>query len=127
MPRHALDPAEQAETCAELGGVHPEAGARDGVPRPSLDEFAATLARAGWETGSSDRFRGEVAFSTGWARLSTLSRPGLIRFAGQVDPERWEELHSLLTGFGWNAGMSCHGPRGGDLEREFPTPRDPGH
>ncbi|RII20518.1 hypothetical protein DSC45_04760 [Streptomyces sp. YIM 130001] len=108
------------------GAVYPEADARDGVRKPSLEEFAAALSRAGWETGASDQFRGELAFSTDWARLGTLSRPDLIRFAGQADPERWDELHSLLTGFGWNVGLSCYGPRGGELVREFPTLRETG-
>ncbi|BET46295.1 hypothetical protein RGQ21_12770 [Kitasatospora aureofaciens] len=108
------------------GGVYLEADARDGVPRPSPEDFEGALSRAGWETGASDRFRGELAFSTDWARLSTLSGPGLIRFAGQAAPDKWEALHSLLTGFGWNVGMSCHEPRGGDLVREFPPPRETG-
>ncbi|MEU6337611.1 hypothetical protein ABZ839_24685 [Streptomyces cellulosae] len=108
------------------GSVYLEAEAWDGIPRPSLDEFAAALSRAGWETGASDSFRGELAFSIDWARLGTLSSPGLIRFSGQADPERWEELHTLLTGFGWNVGMSCYEPRGGELVREFP-PCEAGH
>ncbi|GAA3854937.1 hypothetical protein [Streptomyces sedi] len=108
------------------GGVYTEPDGPDGVPRPSLGECAAALAEAGWETGASDRFRGELAFSTEWARLSTLSSRGLIRFAGQVAPERWEELHALLTGFGWNVGMTCYEPRGGELAREFPPPRETG-
>jgi len=108
------------------GAVHPEADARDGVLRPTPAEFPAALSGAGWETGPSEQFSGELAFSTGWARLGTLSGRGLIRFSGQVEPERWEELHSLLTGFGWNAGMSCYEPRGGGLVREFPPPRETG-
>lgn len=95
----------------------------DGGPTPSLVEVADTLAEAGWDTRPDDRFRGELAFSTDWARLGTLSDPHLIRFSGQVEPERWEELHTLLTGFGWNVGMSCYEPRGGDVVREFPPPR----
>ncbi|MFF6812118.1 hypothetical protein ACFZAG_19810 [Streptomyces sp. NPDC012403] len=95
-------------------------------PTPSRAEFVDALTGAGWEIGPSDRFRGEIAFSTGWARLSTLSDPWLVRFAGQVDPGRWEELHALLTGFGWNVGMSCYEPRGGELVREFPRPRESG-
>ncbi|MFG3257757.1 hypothetical protein [Streptomyces sp. NPDC048172] len=109
------------------GAVHPEFGGPDDTLGPSLEEFAAVLSGAGWETGPSDRFRGELALSTDWASLGTLSRPDLIRFSGQVEPERWEELHTLLTGFGWNVGMSCYEPRGGDLVREFPTPREIGH
>ncbi|GAA2087630.1 hypothetical protein GCM10009801_50750 [Streptomyces albiaxialis] len=104
------------------GAVHPEAEGPDGALSPTLHEFVTTFEQAGWETGPSDRFRGEAAVSTDWARLGTLSQPGLIRFAGQVEPERWEELHALLTGFGWNVGMSCYEPRGGDLVREFPRP-----
>lgn len=108
------------------GGVYLDVDAREGTSTPSLGEVAETLAAAGWDTRPDDRFRGELAFSTDWARLSTLSNPQLIRFAGQVEPQRWEELHTLLNGFGWNVGMSCYEPRGGDLVREFPPPRDTG-
>lgn len=108
------------------GAVYRHFDMREYLSTPSLGEFADALAEAGWETRPDDRFRGELAFSTGWARLSTLSDPHLIRFSGQVDPERWEELHTLLNGFGWNVGMSCHEPRGGDLVREFPPPQDTG-
>lgn len=104
------------------GAVHLHFDVREYVSTPSPREFVDTLTDAGWDVRPDDRFRGEFAFSTDWARLSTLSNPHLIRFSGQVDPERWEEFHTLLTGFGWNVGMSCHEPRGGDQVRKFPPP-----
>jgi hypothetical protein len=106
------------------GAVYLDPDAREDVSESPLSAFAASLAEAGWHTGADDRFRGELAFSTDWARLSTLTDPSLIRFSGQVEPERWEELHTVLTGLGWNAGMTCYEPRGGDAVREFPPPRD---
>lgn len=102
------------------GGIHFEYDAQD-EPTPTPRDFVAALEGAGWDVGPSAELRGEYTFSTSWAELSTLTNPVMIRFAGRVDQERWDELHALLSGFGWQVGMDCKGPDGETVRQLKPS------
>jgi hypothetical protein len=88
--------------------VHAEPGDRyaDEIG-PHLGEVARAFDHAGWTVGPGE-FQNEFGFTTDWATLRTLSRYGLVRLAGKIDPERWEDLVAFFTRQGWNFGASLY-------------------
>ncbi|MEV5751974.1 hypothetical protein AB0L00_29505 [Actinoallomurus sp. NPDC052308] len=74
---------------------------------PHLGEVARAFDHGGWIIGPGE-YRNEFEFTAEWASLRTLSQYGLVRLAGKVDPDRWDDLIAFLTGQGWNFGASLY-------------------
>lgn len=74
---------------------------------PHLGEMARAFKDEGWSLGPGE-FDGEWEFSTDWARLETMSRYGLIRVAGTLEPGRWDDLVAFFTRQDWNFGASLY-------------------
>jgi hypothetical protein len=74
---------------------------------PHLGETARAFKDEGWSLGPGE-FDGEWEFSTDWARLETMSRYGLIRVAGTLEPGRWDDLVAFFTRQDWNFGASLY-------------------
>ncbi|MFI9402404.1 hypothetical protein [Nocardia sp. NPDC052316] len=84
-------------------GIHAEPGNQyEDEIGPHLGEVAAAFRRAGWEVRRVEF--GELTLATDWAQLKTLSHYGLIRMAGKIAPDRWNELVGLMTAESWRVG-----------------------
>ena len=101
--------------------VHGEPGDRyRGEVGPDLGEVAAAFEKAGWTVGDGEH-SGELRFSTDWAALETLSRYGMVRMAGRIDPADWDRLIDFFTEQDWNFGASLYD--GDEHIREATPPR----
>jgi hypothetical protein len=102
-------------------GIYSEPGERyaDEVgPHPG--EVARAFDEAGWKVGPAE-YEGEFEFVTDWATLRTLSRYGLVRLAGKLQPDRWDDLVAFFTRQDWNFGATLYD--GEEIVAEVDPPR----
>jgi hypothetical protein len=89
-------------------GVYAESGERYAEEfGPDTREVAEAFGREGWDVGPGE-FRGEFEFTADWVTLRTLSSHGLVRLAGKIDPDRWEELVAFFTRQDWRFGATLY-------------------
>ncbi|MBR7678341.1 hypothetical protein KDA82_36320, partial [Streptomyces daliensis] len=117
-PVHTADDGDpHAPVPVNLLAAEPVAAPEAEVLVPTPQEFVEVLRGEGWEVGDGE-YRGEFTFSNDWASFQTMSGPRLVRFAGHVDPARWDELEAMFARTGWNVGIDFHG-EDGEVSREI--------
>lgn len=89
-------------------GVYAEPGEQysEGIG-PHTGEVARAFDQGGWTVGRSE-YNGEFEFATDWATLQTLSKYGLVRLAGKVARDRWDDLIAFFTQQGWRFGATLY-------------------
>lgn len=78
--------------------------------RPDPDRVAHAFRTAGWAVEPTAA-AAEFAFTTGWARLTTMNGYPIVRFAGRADLSRTAELEAVLATLPWRSEFETYDDR----------------